>query len=68
MAKEGDTVVAKLVARPLVEFEFGHPTKFINRRHKQRSGQNTIPPKNVQKNLIIRDRWLVPLVLHTIKQ
>ncbi len=47
--------VAKLLAplcyRQHSEFEFRHPSKIINGRHKQRSGQHTIArKKDIQKS------------------
>jgi hypothetical protein len=55
--------ITKLVARPLAkqqhsEFEFRHPSKIINGRHKQRSGQQTLArQKHIQKMFHISSHY-----------
>ncbi len=66
VAKKGGWA-AKLVACPLArmlrehsEFEFRHPSKIINGRHKQRSGQHVLArQKNIKKKLRAGDVQVV---------
>jgi hypothetical protein len=45
--------VSKSVARQHSEFEFRHPSKIINGRHKQRSGQHILPAKKILLKIYI---------------